>query len=158
LGYVPRGETIAIEARRRVREMALKNKGTGILAMLQPETAVQFLGEDAEWVKDLETATGVKITVRVDTGFGRDQVHFERILPNVALKRDLVAGSLIPLPAGSPLYPEKEPQYAVVANTLVHLNKLPEESNSLEKGDAALVEIMEAGRHYATGRLVGGRP
>jgi Ribonuclease G/E len=54
LGYIPRDVSVAIEARRQAREMALKNPSVAVLVTLNPEAACQFIGEDGEWARDFE--------------------------------------------------------------------------------------------------------
>ncbi|RYG73000.1 Rne/Rng family ribonuclease [bacterium] len=153
LGYVPRDASIAIEARRHAREMALKNPGVGILVTLHPEAACQFLGEDGESARELEAATGARIYLRADASFERRHVHYDRIVPKLALSGDLTVGALAPVSKKGPFYPQGTPQYALVGTTLVAVDGLEEVENSTV--ERLLIEITETGRHFATGRLAG---
>lgn len=149
LGYVARPQTVAIDARRKAREMAAKNRGTGILAIFHPETATHFLGEDAEFTRDLEAQIGVEIWVRVDERMRTDEAKLERILPGVPLARDLVEGALLPF-SGAICYPADAPIFAVLGRSLVQLE------GEIENADGEkLVEILEAGRHFARARVSG---
>jgi ribonuclease G len=153
LGYVPRDATVAIEARRQAREMALKNPGVGVLVTLHPEIACQFLGEDGEWARDLETETSARLYLRADASFERRHVHYERIIPGVTLAGDLTVGAIAPVPKRGPFYPKTNPQFVLVGTTMVFVEGLEElESDSKER---LLIEIRETGRHFALGRLTG---
>ena len=152
LGWVPRGASVAIEARRRAREIALKTAGAGVLVILHPQVACEFLGEDADWVRTLEHETGARIRVRVDEEFETSQVHFERIVPGVALARDLVVGALVPLGPHAKFYPRENPAYCVLGQTLVLLDPLPERPDDPDERETLLVQISEVGRHFAAGK------
>ncbi|HEX8464366.1 MAG TPA: Rne/Rng family ribonuclease [Abditibacterium sp.] len=156
-GYIAREASIAIEARRRAREMALKNVGMAILVTLHPETACQFLGEDGEWARDFETSTGAQLCVRANAGFERDHTHFERVLPGVALMGDLVVGALVPLHRKGAFYPRAAPQFALVGSTLVFIEGLADllGAEGKEVGERLLLEISATGRHLAFGRVAG---
>ena len=166
LGVVPRAESLAIQARREVRALATTQSGTeqsgteqngiGVLVEMHPEIALDFLGEDAEWVRALEDETGAQIRVRAREDWPREHVHWQRIAPDQPLARDLKVGALLPLAPESKFYPADEPQFAVMAQTLVALARFPAPNGGGEKGASALVEITEVGRHYATGKLISG--
>lgn len=157
VGFIPRDVSVAIEARRQAREMALKNPSVGVLVVMNPEVACQFIGEDGEWARNFEETTGARLRVRADASFERRHVHFERILPGVALTGDLVVGSLAPVLRRGPFYPRSAPQFALVGGTLVSIEGLGELENGDAKGsdNRLLIEIVEAGRHFAVGRITG---
>jgi len=96
-GLIPRGETLGVEARRRARQMALENMGAGILIIAHPETACAILGEDGEWLADLERETGARLRLRVEEDRAEEDVSFEHILPSVPLARDLTPGAIMML-------------------------------------------------------------
>ena len=152
LGYILRGESVAIEARREVRALAMRQPGTAVLALMHPQTACEFIGEDGEWARALEDETGARVRVRADESSETDAVHFERIAPGVPLAHDLVTGARLPLARGAKLYPAEAPQFCVLGATLVWLDKLPQWD---EKQSSVLVEIGEVGRHFAAGRVLG---
>ena len=159
LGFVPRAETVAIDARREVRALAARQPGIGILVEMNPATACDFLGEEGEWARALETETGAFIRVRAHEEWEAEHVHFERIAPHVPLSRDLVAGALVPLGGGTRFYPQNDPQFAVVAQTLVALDRVPNLNGNSngggEKGASVLLEIVEVGQHFAVGKVLG---
>lgn len=155
LGLIPRGQSVAIGARRRARELALENRGLAVLVTLHPEIAPEFLGEEGEWARELETSTGAQLRVRVKADFERNHVHFERITPGVALSGDLVPGALVPLSPSGPFYPITAPQYAIAGANLIAIDGLSE----LQAGNAVagriLAQITEVGRHFSIGRISG---
>ncbi|PQV65339.1 RNAse G [Abditibacterium utsteinense] len=153
VGFVARGETIAIAARRRAREMALENRGIAVLVTFHPEIVADFLGEDGEWAREFETSTGAQLRVRVDSNSARAHVHFERIVPGVALAGDLALGALIPIVSRGPFYPHSAPQYAVAGGNLISIEGLA----ALESApkERLLIEITAVGRHFCLGRLSG---
>ncbi len=151
-GLVPKAETLGVEARRHVRQMALENVGTGILILAHPETACAILGEDGEWLAGLEHETGARIRLRVDEERAPEAVAFERILPSVLLARDLSVGALLVLNLRWPFYPRDLPRYAVLGETLVALEPIPDAHEG-----TMLVEIEEVGRHFARGKVAPGK-
>ncbi|RYX80710.1 Rne/Rng family ribonuclease [bacterium] len=148
-GFVPRGETLGVEARRRARQMALESVGTGVLIIAHPETACHILGEEGEWLADLERETGARIRLRVDETQAENHIDFERIMPSVPLARDLTVGAMMILNLKWPFYPRESPRYAVLGETLVALDTVPENQSG-----TLLVEITEVGRHAARGHVV----
>jgi len=148
-GFVPKSETLGVEARRQARLMARQNAGTGVLIVAHPETACAILGDEGEWLNDLETETGARLRLRVDEELAEDDVRFERILPSLPLARDLSVGAMMILNLHWAVYPRETPQFAVLGETLVALDTIPEAHEG-----TALIEITEAGRHFARGKIV----
>jgi len=120
---------------------------------MHPATATDFLGEDGEWTRALESETGAQIWLRADENLPTDHAHFERIAPSAPKPRHLEAGALLPLPAGARFYPAQGPQFCVLNQTLIALDTLPEKIEGVYQ--AGLIEIIESGRHYAVGKLTG---
>ncbi len=148
-GIIPRGQSVALEARRRARALILENPGIAVLVTLHPEIAPEFLGEDGEWARDLETSTGAQVRLRARPDFERDHIHLERIIPGVALAGDLSVGALVPIAARGPFYPQNAPQYALAGGNLVAIEGLGE----MQGADGRiLVEITGVGRHFALGK------
>ena len=154
LGFLPKGESVAIEARRRAREMLLENAGMAVLVRAHPETACEFLGEDGEWAKALERETGGSLRVRADENLEPAHVHFERVVPNLPVANDLVVGSLVPFPIHAPLYPKNEPQFGVVGQMLVALDKIPQNGVLDTANPSILLKITEVGRLFARAKTV----
>ena len=148
-GFIPKGETLGVEARRRARQMALQNAGTGVLIVAHPETACAILGDEGEWLEQIELETGARLRLRVDEELAEEDVHFERILPSLPLARDLSVGAMMILNLKWPVYPRASPRFAVLGETLVSLNAIPQ-----ARTGTALVEIIEVGRHFAHGQIV----
>ncbi|HEX9996771.1 MAG TPA: Rne/Rng family ribonuclease [Abditibacterium sp.] len=153
-GYVPRDASVAIDARRRAREIVLAERSIAVLVTLHPEVAGQFLGEDGEWARDFEESTGAQLRVRANANFPRRHVEWERIVPGVPLAGDLRVGSLVPLAHNGPFYPADMPQWALAGTTLVMLEGLGDLAQNASS-ERLLVEITEVGRHFALGRMSG---
>ena len=152
-GFVARGESVAIDARRQIRALASGTNGARFLVQMHPATATDFLGEDGEWTRALELETASQIWLRIGEDLPTDHAHFERIAPTAATPRALEVGALLPLPAGARFYPAEGPQFCVLNQTLIALDTLPEKIEGVYQ--AGLIEIVETGRHYASGKLTG---
>ena len=147
-GFVARGESVAIDARRQIRALSVGQTGARFTVQMHPATATDFIGEDGEWSRALELETGAQVWVRIDENLTTDHAHIERGAPS----RQLEQGALLPLPAGARFYPAEGPQFCVLNETLVALDTLPEKIEGVYQ--AGVVEIVEAGRHFASGKLV----
>jgi ribonuclease G len=155
LGYIPKGESVAIAARRSAREMALKNPGAGVIVHMHPQIACLFIGEEAEWIKAIENETNCKIRVRVDESLEARHMHFDRELANATVFNDLKVGSFVPLSSSTRFFPNENPQFFVANGTLIYLDNIPEQT---AKSDSSiLVKIASVGRHYATGKTTNSR-
>ena len=152
-GFVARGESVAIDARRQLRALAVGTSGAQFLVQMHPATATDFLGEDGEWARALELETDAAIWLRADEDLPTDHAHIERIPPTATTPRELGVGALLPLPAGARFYPAEGPQFCVVNQILVSLDTLPEKIEGVY--GAGLIEITESNRHYASGRVTG---
>ncbi|MDQ3813456.1 MAG: ribonuclease E/G, partial [Armatimonadota bacterium] len=161
-GVVKSADTIAIETRRSVRAAAQKSSMGAVQVMLHPETAVAFLGTDAEYVQPLEASTGTQLFLRVDLGL---HVEASRIKVGqaedfTAVAGDLQVGQHLHLPVDSPLYPESNSQFTIWDNRLILLQS----TNGTEYGDSGLrypvvAEVIDIGRWFVTTRvLVHGEP
>ena len=152
-GFVARGESVAIDARRQIRTLASGLTGAHFLVRMHPATATDFLGEDGEWTRALERETAATIWLRADEDWPTDHAHIDQIAPPnaAATPRAFAVGALVPLPVGSRFYPIQGPQFCVVNEILIALDTLPEKIEGIYQ--AGLVEIVESGRHYAIGKL-----
>lgn len=150
-GFVARGESVAIDARRQIRALANGTSGAQFLVQMHPATATDFLGEDGEWTRALELETGAQIWLRADEDLPTDHAHFERIAPSAPKPRLLETGALLPLPAGARFYPAQGPQFCVLNQMLISLDTLPEKIEGVYQ--TGLIEIIESSRHYAMGKL-----
>jgi hypothetical protein len=74
-------------------------------------------------------------------------------LSGVALAGDLLVGAIVPLHSRGPFFPREAPQYALCGANLVAIEGLSELQNG--PNERILVEIVEVGRHFATGKLAG---
>ena len=150
-GFVARGESIAIQARRQLRSLAQNTSGAQFLVRMHPATATDFLGEDGEWTRALERETEAKIWLRIGENLPTDQAQIERLAPQAATPRDFAVGTLVPLPAGARFYPAQGPQFCVLNEILIALDTLPEKIEGVY--GSGLIEITESNRHYASGKL-----
>ena len=151
-GFVARGESVAIDARRQIRALSIGQNGEQFIVQLHPATACDFIGEDGEWTRALERETDAKIWVRADEMLPTDCTHIERIAMNAPKPRDLAVGALLPLPASARFYPAQGPQFCVLNQTLIALDSLPEKTEGVYA--SGLIEIVETGRHFVIGKLV----
>ena len=150
-GFVARGESVAIDARRQIRALSVGTSGAQFLVRMHPATATDFLGEDGEWTRALERETESQIWLRADEDLPTDRAHIERIISQAATPRALAVGTLVPLPAGARFYPAQGPQFCVRNEILIALDTLPEKIEGVYQ--SGLIEIVESGRHYASGKL-----
>ncbi len=150
-GFVARGESVAIQARRQLRSLAQGVASAQFLVRLHPATACDFLGEDGEWTRALERETQSRIWLRADEDLPTDQAQIERVAPQAATPRVFAVGTLVPLPIGARFYPAQGPQFCVINENLIALDTLPEKTEGVYQ--SGLIEITEANRHYASGKL-----
>ena len=127
-GFVARGESVAISARRQLRSLSAGQSGAQFLVQMHPSTASDFLGEDGEWTRALELETGAQIWLCPDEDLPTDHAHLERITSTATQPRRPQVGALLPLPAGARFYPAQGPQFCVLNQTLVSLDTLPEKN------------------------------
>ena len=151
-GFVARGESVAIQTRRQIRALAAGTQNARFVVQMHPSTACDFIGEDGEWTRALEQQTGAQIWVRADEDSPTDHAHFERV-PLTTTQHALEIGALLPLPQGARFYPIEGPQFCVLKDQLIALDTLPEKAEGLYQ--SGVVEVVESGRHFASGRLVG---
>ena len=150
-GFVARGESVAIEARRQLRSLAQNARDARFLVRLHPATATDFLGEDGEWTRALELETGAQIWLRTDENQPTDTAQIDALASTAATPHAFAVGALVPLPAGTRFYPAQGPQFCVLNEILVALDTLPEKFEGVY--GSGLIEIVESGRHYASGKL-----
>lgn len=152
-GFVARGESVAIDARRQLRALAIGQQSAQFRVEMHPSTACDFIGDDGEWARALEIETGSEIRVRADEDLPTDHAHIERIPLAAPRESALETGALVPLAKGARFYPAEGPQFAVLNRTLVALDTLPEKVEGVYQ--SGLVEITQSGRHFVGGKLVG---
>lgn len=133
-GVIRSSQTVAIEARRRVRALAASGKSQ-LLVTLHVEAAYAFLGSDDEWIQNLEMTSGAQIYLRVET-----QSHLETCRVE-ALESAPIAlwpqGAQLNLASDAPLIPHKEPQFVAHHNVLLKLE------NAEVARVPAIVEILD---------------
>ena len=150
-GFVARGESVAIDARRQLRSLAQGAPNAQFLVRMHPATATDFLGEDGEWTRAIERETGAQIWLRIGEDLPTDEAQIERLAPTAATPRAFAVGTLVPLPMGARFYPAQGPQFCVLNEILIALDTLPEKIEGVY--NSGLIEIVESGRHYASGKL-----
>ena len=150
-GFVARGESVAISARRQLRALSAGQSDAQFLVQMHPSTATDFIGEDGEWARALELETGAQFWLCPDEDLPTDHAHIERLAPTAKPPRRPPTGALVPLPAGARFYPAQGPQFCVLNQTLISLDTLPEKIEGVYQ--SGLVQIIEANRHYASGKL-----
>jgi ribonuclease G len=148
-GVIRSPQTVAIEARRRVRALAAKGAST-LLVTLHPEAAYAFLGADAEWVRALELTSGARIQLYAEVGAHLETCRVEPSEPHPQVSWS--SGTRLQIASNAPLLPYKEPQFVVHENFLLRLENSGE--GALRR--PSIVEITHDGdnRWYFTARVL----
>lgn len=158
-GVVKTATSVAIECRRRVREISarLADKGVVISVTLHPDVAVSFIGSDVEHVQALEKTTGVQVELRVDANLHYEANGIEVINPAVAPPKsyEFVAGARLQLPPGTPFYPEGAPQCTALYNTLINLVNLEDSKfKPSQSAQPSMIEIIDVNRWMVNARVL----
>jgi ribonuclease G len=156
-GVIKSPTTVALQARRQIRELAAQNHPTAIQVTMHPETASAFLGNDDDTVHELEQMTKSQLHVLVEFG-----LHLEasRIITGEPREFDhdianLTLGERVQMASGLALYPQKEPHFTVLQNKLVLLENIHDlKLDEAAPAPAMLIEILEVGRWYHRARIV----
>jgi ribonuclease G len=158
-GVVKTSATVAIETRRRLRELAQSSAAEAFQVTLHPETAIALIGGDGEDVRLLETSISRQIWVKVDFGLHLEAARIELgsamafVPPDAASGGELSAGARLHLDADAPLYPQQQPQFTVVHGKLVQLeSNLAPEAALTER--PAVIEVMNSQRWFVAARVI----
>lgn len=158
-GMIKSAHTVALQARRQIREMAAQSHPGAIHVTMHPETACAFVGADEDAISDLEASIQAQISVQVEFA-----LHLEasRILSSEAFTVEndppsSRSGERFRLPPNVPFYPQKEPQFIVLHGKLIQLENLTSiqtegETNSFNV--PLTIELLSMGRWFHRGRIV----
>jgi ribonuclease G len=164
-GVVKSPKTTAIETRRKIREkMATTSTSDSqslkLLVALHPEVALWFLGDDDEYIRNLEESTGAAIYLQVEPSAHLEIANIE-LMNTMTLARwpQWQPGEIISLPVDAMTYPIKEPHFIVYRNVLLKIqrdenertshNSLAPEKFRIERNDDA-----GDGRWHFNGRIL----
>jgi ribonuclease G len=160
-GVVKTPQTVAIEARRRIREVSRSSEGARrVLVSMHPESACALLEGEGALVSALERECDLQVHVAVDFSLHLEASRLS-VVPvagspsHESLASRLVPGERISLPAATPLYPADDPSFAVLLGLLVRLEGpgLPIDGSRPSTTREALIEVTSVGRWFATARL-----
>jgi ribonuclease G len=161
-GVVKTPQTVALQARRRVREACASEPGEPaspklLRVVLHPECACALLETEGEGLSGLEASTSSLVHLAVDFSMHTEGVRVSALQAHEAQasSQAWLPGALRPLPARSALYPRSEPQFAVLQGALVHLENVHDAN--LDKDGATLrpllLDIVSASRWFVTARV-----
>lgn len=164
-GVIKSAATVAVEARRQVREFA-REKTVSLEAgqsanelttvSLHPESACAFLGPTSEYVLNLEKTTGAKVWLRAEPNFHQEAVVVEAFHPGEIEEglppAQLESNTTITVPVQIARFPHKEPQFVVWHSRLIMLDNIRDLPNL--SGKTCQILITDVGRWYANGRII----
>jgi ribonuclease G len=154
-GVIKTSATVAIETRRRLRELAQSSPAEVFQVTLHPESAIAFIGTDGEDVRMLEESIAAQIVVRVDFSLHLEAARIEggSLKAFVLSHGDFTPGARLHLDANVPLYPEKHPHFTVLQNTLVQLesNFAPDAAITERP---AVIEVTNVERWFVAARVI----
>ena len=156
-GVIKSSTSVAIEIRRRIREMFASMKSEeskNICVTLHPDPACSFLGSYDEYMRELEEASGGKIFLYVEPNFHLEASKIEEASSEMTLP-DWPVKTVLRLPAQIAFYPQKdkEPQYVAWKGVLVELENARELRNHDQNIDL-YIEIIALGRWHCTARII----
>jgi ribonuclease G len=140
-GAIQSAQTIAIAARRRVRELATQSTpDSAISVTLHPEVAIAFLGADGEYAGLLEAATAQRIYLFVQPHSHLESCKVELVAAEKIARPHWEAGIQIKLPLNLAGYPAKEPRFFAWQNVLLHIEQEPSPAG---RNQPAVVQIED---------------
>lgn len=161
-GVIKTPATLAVEARRKVREFIRHNPiGEGndmplIAVTLHPETACAFLGPGNEYIAGLEQTTGRQVWLRTELNLHQETILVEAFhlgeIQNDTAPEYFQIGDIMTIPTHCAQFPAKDSQFVVAGSRLLKLENLRELQNSGVK--SVQVEITAVGRWFVAGKVV----
>lgn len=166
-GRISSASTVAIEARRRVRQLllsqsenTLEKTPTPVSVTLHPEAACAFLGCANEHVLQLERTAQAQVWLNAAPNFHREGIQVElfseRVFDESVAGLRLKAGKTVSLPVQSACFPAKEPRFVVVHNRLVLVENfsLFESTAGSHTRKTVDIAVTAVGRWYVSGRVI----
>lgn len=135
-GVVKSLHSLAIESRRRLRELARRLESHRFLVTLHPALADAFIGPDEEYLRQLEQSCNIEVALQAETSF-----HVEEVLiaaqqepwPEVLERR----GDELEFPTPPVFYPDPEPLFTTLEGRLVLLHEPPRPGEPTSGADEA---------------------
>lgn len=159
-GKIQAPSTVAIEARRQVREFASENSSESpdtmeqlIAVTLHPEAACAFLGYANEYIRRLEETTQTQIWLSAETNLHHEAIQIESFYQKtfeestfhsqstsgastLRMKNQMKVGETFTLSTDTARFPVKDPRFIVADNRLVLIENFAalESATSLNSG------------------------
>ena len=176
-GVVKTPQTVAIETRRRIRELASSARGSRaqsvqgapqgapqgalwVQVTMHPESACALLEDEGALARALESECSVAMHLSVDFGLHLETARLSTGLAGESSSHDalssrLVVGERVSLPASTPLYPADLPVFAVLHGQLVRLDGpgIAIDSSRSATVRSTMIEVTSVGRWFATAIL-----
>lgn len=161
-GVIKTPATLAVEARRKVREFTRKNpspKGSEaplISVTLHPETACAFLGPGNEYIAGLENTINRHIWLRAEPNLHPEAIIVETFrlgeIQNDTAPEYFQVGEIVTVSPHCAQFPAKDSYFIVSKSRLLRLENLRE----LQNRDTASVnvEITGVGRWFVAGKML----
>jgi ribonuclease G len=153
-GVVHSPTTISIEARRQLRALAIQKNVHQATVILYPEAACAMLGNNSRWIEDLQTTTGLNISLRADAGFHLEAINIQ---PGqlAEIPSELKVGTQIGISPHTALYPTRTPHYLLHQGILIELEDFSfdtKETKDIPR--PAMIEILDLGQLFCRAKIV----
>jgi ribonuclease G len=152
-GVIRSEETVAIELARKLRELAKQTKAEALLVQMNPRVTMQFTGQGARMLHELEDETGKRFFFEGSEGLPLD--HLDVLLEGT---RDEVSERALPFREGDEVHVHiVEPHMYAADDAVAKIDGyiISVSNGGAHVGEKRLVRIEEAGRTSATATLVG---
>ncbi len=151
-GVIKSEETIAIEFERRLRDLASGTKADALLIQMNPRVSVEFTGDDARVLHQIEEETGKVFVFEGSEGLPLE--HFSVLLEG---SRDEILTRAVPFAEGEEVHVDLvEPHMFVAGDAVAKIDGYIIQVTGGERhvGEKHLVRIESAGRTSAVASLV----
>jgi ribonuclease G len=152
-GVIRSEETVAIELGRKLREIAAKTEPEALLIQMNPKVTMQFTGQGARMLRELEEETGKRYFFEGSEGLPLD--HLDILLEGTS---EEVSERALPFREGDEVHVNiVEPHMYEADDAVAKIDGyiISVANGGVHVGAKRLVRIEEAGRTSATATLVG---
>jgi ribonuclease G len=152
-GVIRSEETVAIDLARKLREVAQDTEAEALLIQMNPRVTMQFTGQGARMLHELEEETGKRFFFEGSEGLPLD--HLDVLLEGT---RDEVSERALPFREGDEVHVDiVEPHMYEADDAVAKIDGyiISVTDGGAHVGEKRLVRIEEAGRTSATATLVG---
>lgn len=153
-GAVQSPTTISIEARRQLRSLALQRNVRQATAILYPEAACAMLGNNGQWIEELQKSTELKVALRGDAGYHLEAINIQAgQLAEIPV--EIKPGAQIIISPHAALYPARTPHYLLYQGMLIELENFSFDSKETKDiPQPSIVEIIDAGQLFCRAKIV----